>query len=193
MAPDESHDGVVSPVGEPAARGAFALRLRNGIIVIVAVVFIALLTRRESGPKLGIQAADFNLPLVSAPGRQFQLAAERGTPVLIDVFASWSPSCRRAAPILEQAFHAERARRVSFVGVSVDRTIAEARGAKRAWDIGYPVAFDDHGSFAKRYNIAVLPTLILIDGRGRVRHVSSGTPSSSEIERWLSDVGAARR
>lgn len=193
MAPDESHGGVVSPVGERAAQGSLAHRLRYVIFFVVAVVVIALLTHRESGPKLGIQAADFDLPLVSAPGRQFHLAAERGTPVLIDVFASWCPSCRRTAPILERAFHAERARRVSFVGVSVDRSMAEARGAKRAWDIGYPVAFDATGSFAKRYDIAVLPTLILIDAKGRVRHVSSGTPSSSQVESWLSDVGAARR
>ena len=153
-----------------------------------AALFIS---RGRSGPKTGTQAEAFDLPVVAGNRERFRLADQKGTPVVVEVFASWCGVCRRTAPMLSDAARAPRKNPVRFIGVSVDQDAIAAKSAKDQWNLAYDVALDD-GRFSKAYGITVLPTLILIDGEGRVRHVSAGAPRSSELEDWLEDVGAAR-
>jgi thiol-disulfide isomerase/thioredoxin len=161
-------------------------------LILVAVGVAALLFfRQRSGPETGTVAQDFSLPVIAGSGQTFQLSAERGKPVLIEVFASWCGVCRRAAPTLRDAAAAPRKRDVRFVGVSVDREVGDARGAAQDWAIPYDVAIDN-GSFSRAYDIKVLPTFVLVDAEGRVRRVSTGAPRSGEVESWLEEVGAER-
>jgi cytochrome c biogenesis protein CcmG, thiol:disulfide interchange protein DsbE len=165
--------------------------VRYAAYIAVAAVFFYVLRGRSSGPDVGIAAADFELPVVAGDSQRFHLAQERGTPVLIEVFASWCGACRSAAPTLAEAARAPRARPVRFIGVNVDESPQVARQLKTAWDIPYDVAHDD-GRFSQRYGIQMLPTLILIDAEGTVRQVSTGAPRASTLEGWLDGVGASR-
>lgn len=148
----------------------------------IAVAGVALLMARTGGPDVGGQAADFELPLVDGDGN-FTLADHRGKRVVLEVFASWCGACRRVAPELA-ALHRERGDEVVFVGVSVDDSPERARDAKERWGIPYPVVLDD-GSVAKNYDVSVLPTVIVIDEAGEIRHATNGAPSRAQLERWL--------
>lgn len=148
----------------------------------IAVAGVALVMARSGGPDVGGQAADFELPLVDSDG-SFKLADHRGKRVVLEVFASWCGACRRVTPELA-ALHRERGDDVVFVAVSVDDSPERARAAKERWGIPYPVLLDD-GSVAKDYGVSVLPTVILIDESGEIRHATNGAPSRSELERWL--------
>jgi peroxiredoxin len=165
--------------------------LRYALFLVLAMGLAFFISRGRSGPEPGSEAAAFDLPVVAGNQSRFRLADQRGTPVVVEVFASWCGVCRRTAPMLSDAANARRERPVRFVGVSVDQTESAAKAAKAQWGISYDVAIDD-GRFSKNYGITVLPTIILIDGDGRVRHVSAGAPRQSELESWLDDVGAAR-
>jgi cytochrome c biogenesis protein CcmG/thiol:disulfide interchange protein DsbE len=169
------------------------MRANTRVILFFAVAALLAFwfSRRPSGLRAGGEAKQFELPLVDSSGT-FSLKQERGKPVLIEAFASWCSVCRSSAPELSDAYGAARAQGVRFVGVSVDDSVDAARNAKRAWNIPYDVALDD-GQFSAQYRITLLPTFIVIDSTGRVRHVSSGRPSASELEDWLSEVGAARQ
>jgi peroxiredoxin len=166
--------------------------LRYAIWFAVAAGAAWLLSRRSSGPDVGIQAPDFDLPLVNASGQRFQLAAARGMPVVIEAFTSWCSACERAAPRLAEAAKAERRRDVRFVGISLDESAAAAERAKHDWKMPYEVALDD-GSFGRTFSIKLLPTLIVIDAEGRVRHVTSGRIDRDELEEQLSALGAGVR
>ncbi len=165
--------------------------LRYALFVIAGLALVMMFTRRPSGPRVGAEASTFELPLVNSSSR-FNLAGERGRPVLIEVFASWCSACRASAPLLSDAARAERARPVRFLGISTDDNAEQARRAMTNWDIPYDVALDN-GSFAQAYRITLLPTIVLIDAEGRVKRVSSGRPDEAELEGWLADLGAARR
>ena len=164
---------------------------RNLLFVVALGIAALLFFRQRGGPAIGGPAQDFSLPVVAGSGQKFQLSAERGKPVLIEVFASWCGVCRRAAPTLRDAASAARKRDVRFVGISVDKDVGEARGAAEQWQIPYDVAVDD-GSFSRAYDIKVLPTFVLVDAEGRVRRVSSGAPRAGELESWFGEVGAER-
>ena len=141
--------------------------------------------RHSSGPKEGSAAAAFDLPLVGQEGR-VSLAAQRGKPVLMEVFASWCGACKRSSPHLAEAWRAHQGEDVTFLGVSVDEDPAAAERIKREWQLPFAVAIDD-GSVSRGYGISMLPTLIYIDANGTVRHSSAGTVSRSEIDSWLAE------
>jgi len=185
------HDDEPVPSTRNADRDSREFRVGRGLKYVIyfaiAVGIFMLLSRRSSGPDEGRPAADFELPAVS--GTSFHLAAQHGHPVVIEAFASWCPTCRRTAPMLADAARAQRASKVQFVGVSVDDSTAQTSAVKNAWSIPYPVLHDD-GRFARLYKITLLPTIIVIDAEGRVRHVTTGMPRRSTLEGWLADVGA---
>jgi thiol-disulfide isomerase/thioredoxin len=142
-----------------------------------------MLRRGSSGPPEGIEAPRFELPVVGTNER-FDLARERGKPVLLEVFASWCGACRRAAPVLAEVHRSHTPDQVTFVGVSLDDSMEEALRAKQRWGIPYDVALDD-GSVSRAYKVSLLPTLIMIGRDGKVRHTTTGVPSKSELEAWI--------
>jgi peroxiredoxin len=144
-----------------------------------------LIRRHGSGPPEGTAAPRFELPLVGESGR-FDLAAQRGKPVVMEVFASWCGTCRRAAPVLAEAYREHPASEVTFLGVSVDDSLGEAARAKEHWHIPYEVALDD-GSVSRGYHVSLLPTVVVIGRDGIVRHTTTGVPSRAELASWIAE------
>jgi thiol-disulfide isomerase/thioredoxin len=154
-------------------------------LAALAAIFIS---RKMSGPSEGQPAAHFDLPVVGGEaGQRFRLADQRGKPVLIEVFAAWCGACRRTAPALVEAWKNQAGKNVSFVGVSLDGSQDDALRVKRDWGIPYDVVLDD-GSVSKHYEIEVLPTFILVDGDGIVKHVATGVQSQGDIARWIAKL-----
>jgi cytochrome c biogenesis protein CcmG/thiol:disulfide interchange protein DsbE len=141
--------------------------------------------RHSSGPKEGSPAAAFDLPLAGKDGR-VSLAAQRGKPVLMEVFASWCGACKRSSPHLADAFRAHQGEAVTFLAVSVDDDPSAAARVKHDWQLPFDVAVDD-GSVSRGYGISMLPTLIYIDAQGTVRHSAAGVVSRSDIDSWLAE------
>lgn len=151
----------------------------------IAGAAFMLIRRRSSGPPEGVVAPLIDLPVVGT-GERFELARERGKPVVLEVFASWCGACRRAAPVLAEVQRAHPAGDVKFVGVSLDDTMDQALRVKERWQIPYDVVLDD-GSVSRGYKVSLLPTLVVIGRDGMVRHTTTGVPSKSELERWIAE------
>ncbi|MBN2192326.1 MAG: TlpA family protein disulfide reductase [Polyangiaceae bacterium] len=172
--------------------GWIRLRNRLGSALPYALIGLAafwLWWPRASGPETGVPAPDFELPILSQEGPRFRLAEQRGTPILIEVFASWCGVCQRNASTLAEIAKAARKGPVRIVAVSVDEEPDVARAAARDWNLSVDVLHADAG-FARDYAISTLPTFILVDGSGMVREVVSGPVSRSLLEAWLASVGA---
>ena len=153
----------------------------GGCVYVLAAQFV----RHSSGPKEGSAAAAFDLPLVGQAGR-VSLAAQKGKPLLMEVFASWCGACKRSSPHLAEAWRAHQHDNVTFLAVSVDEDPSAASRVKNDWHIPFDVAIDD-GSVSRGYGISMLPTLIYIDAKGTVRHAAAGTASRAEIDDWIAE------
>lgn len=184
-------DRESSPPVARATRPSESSRTIKYVLFFAAAIGVAMaLSRSGSGPPEGTPAKDFTLPIAET-GAAFHLADQRGTPVLLEVFASWCPTCRHNAPTMDEIANTKRSGKVRFVGISVDDSIARARAVKQAWGIPYDVLFDN-GSFSKSYGITLLPTFVMVDASGKIRHVATGGQSRDVIEGWLDEVGASR-
>lgn len=172
------------------SRSSVLARYGRYALYALAAAALLWLTRGRGGPSTGAEAPGFDLPLVAAStgsSAHWALDDHKGKPVLIEVFASWCGTCRRAAPTLAEA-HEKYGDKLEFLGVSMDDNADAAALAKERWQIPYAVAHDDRGAFARAYKIRVLPTFVLLDQDGRIADVSTGAPSPGRVEAWATSV-----
>jgi cytochrome c biogenesis protein CcmG/thiol:disulfide interchange protein DsbE len=102
-------------------------------------------------------------------GGQFDLAAEKGNVVFLNLWATWCGPCRIEIPELERLHKEHAADRFKVVGVSIDEAgEQEVQDFVKAQQMTYPVALDPEGKLANLFQTTVLPTSVLIDRHGRI-------------------------
>lgn len=136
-----------------------------------------------SGPPPGTAAPA--LTVTTTDGRTFDLASERGHPVVLAFWATWCPACRAEAPALGRLERRLAPRGTSVVALSVD-TLPAQRVASEARALGMPsrVALAPADVVA-RFAVTLLPTTIVVDARGDIVRVWSGAASEEEISSAL--------
>jgi thiol-disulfide isomerase/thioredoxin len=179
----------------PSASLSWADRLRQFArplaYALLAFAVFHWFARGESGPKAGQSASEFSLAAADGSATRVTLAELRGSPVVIEVIASWCGACRSMAPTMAELANAQRKRPVHFVAVAVDTAPEEAAKLRQSWGIPFSIVMGD-GKFTSDYRVSVLPTVIVLDAEGRVHKVTSGGTRKSVLDGWLEDLGAAR-
>jgi thiol-disulfide isomerase/thioredoxin len=172
------------------------------IVVIAAVVAVALANRvpqaaqtpnpQASSLVVGSKAPLFNVTTNAGP---FDLASV-GTPVFLEVFASWCPHCQREVPIVD-ALAKQYAGKVAFVGVSgspygIDGSSPENQADINQWidklNVTYPIAFDPDLTVANHYLQGGYPTIVMIGADKTVKYVNSGEISPAVLQKALNAV-----
>lgn len=130
-------------------------------------------------------------------GSPLNVAALRGNPVVLNVWASWCAPCRKEAPILQEAYEELKAEGVAFVGLNTqDPSIEPAQAFERTYDITYPSLYDDKGRLLLALHGAVppnsLPTTLILDAEGRIAaRVTGAMPSKQTLVDLVDDARAA--
>jgi thiol-disulfide isomerase/thioredoxin len=116
------------------------------------------------------------LPTVSGPvlGSNQTISTQdyHGKVVVINVWGSWCPPCRKEAPDLQSA-SVETKDVAQFVGItSKDYDPAPAEAFVRSFDITYPSIYDPTGkvllAFAGDLPPSAIPSTMIIDREGRL-------------------------
>jgi len=108
-----------------------------------------------------------DLPTFTPQDYQRLLTQLRGTPVVVNVWASWCGPCQAEAPLLHAA--AERyGDRVQFLGIDIVDTIGGARGFIRDHDLRYPSLFDPSGAIRDALGMIGQPVTVFYDAGGTV-------------------------
>jgi len=173
--------------------------LLAGLMLIGFIVFVA---TRQSGPKpaaypvapvamlpVGSTAPAFALPRLGG-GAPVTLASTRGTPTVVNFFASWCRDCQ--AELGNFASLATRtAGAVDVIGIDAnDADGSAARTLLANAHATYPVGIDSQAATATTYLLTALPVTFFLDARGRVVHVSFGTQSLAALTHWTDRIAA---
>lgn len=110
------------------------------------------------------------LPTTDVAGFHQLLDQLVGTPVVVNVWASWCEPCKTETPELVGAAAANPG--VQFVGVDVQDSRAGAEAFLGTYGVTYPSLFDPPGAIQTEVNMLGPPATFFYDARGReVDHV----------------------
>ena len=141
------------------------------IIAVAAVIVVAAWAVSAARDRASTPG---QLTATTTAGASFSLAAERGKPVVINLFGSWCGPCNSEAPELSAfaAAHPE----VSFVGVADDQK-ADADAFMSKYSLAYPVIADSSGVILMAWGVKGVPTTVFLDRNGveKARLVGAST------------------
>jgi thiol-disulfide isomerase/thioredoxin len=196
--PDRRPDGP-----EPGLRGVpRGLLWASGLAVIVLAIasWVALTNQTASRPARtgdGPSAAD---PAVGGPGAlditgqpapalpaqrlgggaPINVAALRGTPVVLNFWAPTCVPCLTEMPALERV-HQRYGDRVRFVGVSIASGEDASRILAQQTGVHYDLGLDPTGQVATAFGVVQIPTTVFVGRDGTVLHVATRALSEAEM------------
>ncbi len=102
---------------------------------------------------------------------------------VIDFWATWCKPCVSAIPklnLLQKEFEPQG---VEFIGINTDgpRNQSKVKPFARALNIGYPILFDPDQEAVDELNIAVLPTLLIYNSKGKMVFRHEGFSPGDEV------------
>jgi thiol-disulfide isomerase/thioredoxin len=161
-------------------------RLARALDVLAVIVVLAAVARFFVLPHLRrdvVQAPPVSLAALD--GGRYNLAGRRGRLVFLDFWATWCGPCRDSIPLVQ---HFRRAHPGVDV-VSVD--VGEPAGLVRPYAVQLKmgaVVLDPDMTVAHAFGVSGYPTLVAVDGTGRIRARWVGF--DPDIEREMADAVA---
>lgn len=106
-------------------------------------------------------------------GEDWSLADHRGKVVVVNVWGTWCPPCRKEAPTLGKAARELASEGVVFVGINTrDSGTAQGLAFEKNFDVPYPSIFDPDGrtllAFRGTLPPNAIPSTLVIDRDGKV-------------------------
>lgn len=136
------------------------------------------------GPSVGKPAPDFQLS--SLDGQLVSLSDLKGSPVLLNFWASWCGPCVHEMPYLQQIYEKWQVMGLVLLAINIMESPSEVDNFMQSQGLNFPVLLDSNGAIATQYDIQAIPTTFLIDSSGIVQEVRVGAfQSTAEIEESL--------
>lgn len=144
----------------------------------VAVVAIAALLGACGGAAdAGPTAVEFT----AADGAPASLADFDGTPVVVNLWATWCAPCLAEMPVFDAASSA-LAGRVAVIGVNVGDDRAEVDAFADRLGVGYPMFTDPDGLLSAALGVTQLPATAFVGADGTLVDVHSGAYTADQLD-----------
>jgi cytochrome c biogenesis protein CcmG, thiol:disulfide interchange protein DsbE len=194
-APPQRRDPVTGMPRPPLWPRRQWLRLLGlfALAVVATVVSFAIVSR-ISRPALlpGGSAAPVIRLSDSAGAHHDVLADSRGGPVVLEFFETTCAVCQREVKPLCDL----HARHPSLAVYSLDAARESAtsvdgfRRSQAGGCISWPLLLDPSSDVLRSYRVTVVPTVYLLDGRGRVVYTGTGEAGVAGLDQALAGLGA---
>lgn len=146
--------------------------IRRRLLAVLGLALLAALATTAAvaaeANLIGQTAPDFALPAVV--GSNVRLSEYRGQAVIISFWSSRCGVCARQLALLDRLYNTYRSAGLVVLAVSVDDEPMHAEQYARAHAAGFPLLLDTSKAVSRAYAIDRLPSTVLIDRSGIVRH-----------------------
>jgi cytochrome c biogenesis protein CcmG/thiol:disulfide interchange protein DsbE len=190
-------EGGFNPPSDAATRPWLpaALAAASGFVVVGLLVLLwwGLQQKEIAGAKV------VNVPFTNAPnfslglfdGSTFTLsdALASGQPVVVNFWASWCGPCADEAAVLQDAAR-RTAGQVTFVGVNVQDTDADAQAFMQKYGVSYPNGSGNAGPISIQYGMRGVPETYFIAPDGRLVR-KWNTLTAADMDQFLAELQRA--
>lgn len=109
----------------------------------------------------------------------------RGTPVVLNFWASWCEPCREEAPVLQAAWEGSAGDGVLVLGLNMQDARPDARAFIEEFGLTYPNVREPGGDVARRYGMTGLPETFFISAQGDVVAHARGAVGEAQLEQGV--------
>ena len=159
----------------------------EALVWLALAVFFGYRLWPQVAAAFGVASADTTAPdfqLTTLDGVAVSRDALRGRVVLVNFWATWCPPCRVEMPGFQDVSDSTKAEGFTVLGLSTDAAGSQhVRRFLREHEITYPVGMAT-GDVVRAFGGArALPTSVLLDRQGRIRHPSPASSPRSRSSR----------
>jgi peroxiredoxin len=160
--------------------------VRNSIAALAAALVFSLpVLADQNGP-----APSFTL--TAKGGSNVSLSQYKGQVVMINFWASWCGPCREEMPLLESIYKKYNKLGFTMIGVNVEPDSKAADEWLKATPVSFPILYDTDSKVSKLYDVAGMPSTVIIDRNGNLRKLHRGYKPGDENE-YLDSIRALIR
>lgn len=152
----------------------------KGLRKILLVAALAVLAQGgiAASDLTGQSAPDFALK--SATGENLRLSEYRGDVVMINFWATWCGPCRKEMPLLEQIQKKYAPLGFTMLGVNVEEDTTMMEAFLKDVPVTFPILLDPANGVSKLYDVAAMPSTVIVDRKGNVRYLHQGYKPGDE-------------
>ena len=176
---------------KPALRRSLPVSAATGAAIVLAAAALlhAAQPPRPPLPQLSLQRLGVDQAGVAANVTgMVALPSLQGKPLVLNLWATWCPPCRRELPILVQA--ARREHGVRIVLVNEGETAQRVADFLQRAHLAPPEVLLDPGSqLLAHYQSPGLPTTLFVAANGTVQRVYIGELSAATLQQGLASLG----
>lgn len=142
------------------------VRIANHTCRLTATVFLLALLSACDKPPVDEYLPD--LTLTSLDGAQTSTRTFRGKLLVLNVWATWCPPCRREMPSLERLGKSADSKRIVVAAIATDQSANAVREFMTLHSITFPVFTDTPGNVANNLGVKVYPETLLVAPDGKI-------------------------
>jgi peroxiredoxin len=175
---------------------ASVLAIVIGLLLIAGPAFLstsptasrpALQSGMQSGmPKEGQPIPDFDLPTLDGD-RMVRLSDLRGSPVVINFWATWCAPCKQEMPLLVEQYNWNKGKglRVLAIDTLVNDNREDMRAFVKHFNMNFDVLVDETDAIAGGWEVMGLPTTFFVKPDGTVAKVHVGQLSADQLKEYM--------
>ncbi len=160
-----------------------AAAIGTTIAVATALTFAPESDVAVSG-RTGVGEPAPDVAMTDFDGTRFELADYRGTPLVVNFWASWCPSCVAEMPDFEKV-HQAVAGKVAFLGINHSDAPESAERLAKDTGVTYRLARDQQGEIFQAFGAAGMPTTVFIGADGNVIDLVVGQLSEEALMDYI--------
>ena len=143
--------------------------------------------RLVKSPLVGKPAPDFTITRLGGT-EQITLSELRGTPVILNFWASWCAACRDEAPVFKSAHqrYEIEGRKLRVIGIAIQDTEEKAMGFAKRFGKKYFLGMDSpEGDISLNYGLYGVPETFFIDVNGIINYKHIGAVTYEDMEKQV--------
>ena len=168
--------------------------MKNPLSLIIITLLILFGTETVSSISL-LQGRVPGYKIKTLAGKRITLKDYRGSPLLLNFWATWCAPCRKEFPIIKEIENKFGKDGLVVLAINVDdtRTISAVKSFVSAHSLNFTIPLDPNRKLLNNFRGSALPLTVLIDASGNVVRIYTGFLGmwEEEIYRQLSELVAA--